>query len=81
MCSLKKKIVFTFIHIPVTYTVSISKSNFQMDEWMDVLGLPLLALSMARKTLQNFKNVKDGKVSAKNYNNSNNKNTLAPQYF
>lgn len=73
--------MFTFIHIPVTYTVSISKSNFQMDEWMDVLGLPLLALSMARKTLQNFKNVKDGKVSAKNNNNNNNKNTLAPQYF
>ena len=62
MCSLRKKIVFTFIHIPVAYTGSISKSNFQVDEWMDVLGLPLLALSMARKTLQNFKNVKDGKV-------------------
>ena len=55
MCSLSKKIVFTFIHIPVAYTVSICKSNFQMDEQMDVLGLPLLALSMARKTLQNLK--------------------------
>ena len=65
MCSLRKKIVFTFIHIPITYTVRICKSNFQMDERMDVLGLPLLVLSMARKTLQSFKNSLNGKVSIK----------------
>ena len=36
-----------------------------MDERMDVLGLPLLVLSMARKTLQSFKNSLNGKVSIK----------------
>lgn len=75
MCSLRKKIVFTFIHIPITYTVRICKSNFQMDERMDVLGLPLLVLSMARKTLQSFKNSLNGKVSIKKKKNP------APQYF